>query len=253
MPYVTVRGIQLHYIQQGNGEPLLCLPGALGTGQSDFAPQVAELSAQYHIIAPDPRGYGQSRPPERDFPLDFLQRDADDMAALMSALGYPTFNLAGWSDGANTALLLTLAYAARVRRLIVWGGNSCVLPEDLALYENVRDLSTWSPRMRAPLEAIYGDSLQRLWSAWCDALHNIFHAGGELCRQRLSAIRCPTLILHGAQDPMVPDVHPRLLQEGIPQAQLQVFPEGKHNIHLRYAQEFNRLVHAFLQTTPPAV
>ena len=253
MPYVEVRGMQLYYEAQGRGEPLLCLPGALGTGRTDFGPQLAGLAAHLQVIAPDPRGYGQSRPPRRDFPLDFFQRDAEDMAALMTALGHPTFNVAGWSDGANSALLLALTYPERVARLIVWGGNARVLAEDIARFERVRDLSTWSPRMRESLEAIYGEELQALWHAWCDAMQAIFHAGGEICSQRLHLIRCPTFVLHGAQDPMVPAVHPQLLQARIPQAHLHVFPAGKHNIHLRYAEAFNQLVLAFLQETPAAV
>lgn len=247
MPYVQVRGTRLYYVARGTGEPLLCLPGALGTGESDFAPQLATLSSHFRVIAPDPRGYGRSRPPERDFPLHFLQRDADDMAALMTALGHPSFYLAGWSDGANTALLLTISAPQRVQRLVVWGGNSCVLGEDLVCYEDLRDIATWSPRMRTSVEALYGASLQTLWSAWCDTMQAIFLDGGEVCRQRLPRIQCPTLILHGAQDPLVPAVHPQLLHDGIPQARLSIFPEGKHNIHLRYAEEFNRQVQAFLQ------
>jgi valacyclovir hydrolase len=171
------------------------------------------------------------------------------MAALMTALGHQTFNLAGWSDGANSAMLLAIAYPERVRRLVIWGGNSYFMAEDIEGYERVRDLSTWSPRMREKLEAIYGDDLQRLWSAWCDALQTIFRAGGEVCSQRLHLIRCPTFILHGARDPLVPGIHPRLLQQGIPEARLHVFPEGRHNIHLQYASEFNLLVHDFLQET----
>jgi valacyclovir hydrolase len=253
MPEVTVRGVQFHYESHGSGEVLLCLPGALGTGESDFAPQLAELARYYRVIAPDPRGYGRSRPPERDFPVDFFQCDADDMAALMMALGHTTFNLAGWSDGANSSLLLAITYPQRVRRLVLWGGSCYVAAEDLVANEHVRDLATWSPRMRASLEAIYGEQLQALWHAWCDVLQAIFRAGGEICQQRLPLIRCPALILHGAQDPLVPDFHPKLLHNGIANAQLHVFPDGKHNIHLRYASAFNRLVYQFLQETAAAV
>ena len=37
----------------------------------------------FTIIGWHPRGYGYSRPPLRDWPLDFLSRDADDAAAFM--------------------------------------------------------------------------------------------------------------------------------------------------------------------------
>jgi hypothetical protein len=54
MSEVTVRGVQFHYESRGSGEVLLCLPGALGTGESDFAPQLEELARYYRGIAPEP-------------------------------------------------------------------------------------------------------------------------------------------------------------------------------------------------------
>ena len=39
------------------------------------------------MVAFDPRGYGKSIPPRRDFPADFFVRDANDAAALMKTLG----------------------------------------------------------------------------------------------------------------------------------------------------------------------
>ena len=106
MPYVTARGQKFHYERQGSGEPLLLIPGALGAGQKDFHHQIDGLSTEFTVVAPDPRGYGKSRPPMRDFPEDFLERDAHDMVALMSGLGYSSFFAGGWSDGGNSALLL---------------------------------------------------------------------------------------------------------------------------------------------------
>jgi len=54
------------------------------------------------------------------------------------------------------------------------------------------------------------------------------------------------LILHGARDPLVPSLHPEAIHRGIAGSRLHIFPDGKHNIHLRYAEEFNAITHAFL-------
>ena len=97
----------MHIEQAGQGAPLLLIPGALGTGAGDFAGRIAWFAERhFHVVAPDPRGYGKSRPPERDYPLDFYRRDADDMLALMSGLGHGRFCVLGWSDGANVAAFL---------------------------------------------------------------------------------------------------------------------------------------------------
>jgi len=38
------------------------------------------------------------------------------------------------------------------------------------MYQATADLSTWSERMRLPLEAVYGDSLQAIWTAWNESM-----------------------------------------------------------------------------------
>lgn len=55
-----------------------------GSGKTDFAPQLQSLNKKrFTLVAWDPRGYGQSRPPDRDFPRDFFERDAKDAVDLM--------------------------------------------------------------------------------------------------------------------------------------------------------------------------
>jgi len=241
---------RLYYEERGSGPALLLLPGALGSALTDFGPQLDALSADFHVIAADPRGYGPKRSSERSFPLDFLQRDADDMADLMASLGIDTFFAAGWSDGATTAVLLTLSHPHCVNKLVIWGGNSFASLEDVALLDSVRSIDSWSPRMRSNLEAVYGGGLQDLWSRYCDAIAAIQRAGGEICRRRLHQIRCPTLVLHGDLDPLVPPIHPRVFREEIPGARYYSFPSGRHNIHLAQASEFNRVVREFLLESP---
>lgn len=248
MPYAQVRRINLYYEDRGQGQPLLLIAGALGTGQSDFGPQLEVLpGAGLRVIAPDPRGYGKSRPPAREFLLDFYERDAQDCAALMDAVGCNSYAVGGWSDGAIIGLLLTLKRPQQVAKLVIWGGNAYLTPDDIEAYEKTRFLSSWSPRVVEALRAIYGDELQDLWARWCDAQKAIYQAGGEVCRQRLHLIRCPTLILQGGKDPLVPNFHAAVLHQSIAGSRLHIFPNGKHNIHQTYAQEFNRMVVEFLQ------
>ena len=86
----VAEGVSLHCVTAGEapGKPaLLCFPGAMGTVETDFAPQLEALSDAFQVVSFDPRGYGQSRPPSRTFPTGFYERDADDAAELMRQLG----------------------------------------------------------------------------------------------------------------------------------------------------------------------
>lgn len=85
---IQVNGVEIHYEVAGqSNHVVLCLPGALGSTQSDFGPQLNGLKDEFTVIAFDPRGYGKSIPPKRDFPADFFVRDANDATALMKTLG----------------------------------------------------------------------------------------------------------------------------------------------------------------------
>lgn len=80
----------------------------------------------------------------------------------------------------------------------------------------MRDLSKWSDRMKAPLIEIYGEQLlQKMWYEWCDIISDLFKEGGNICKQHLPAITCPTLIVHGDKDVMIAAEHPNFLKSNI--------------------------------------
>lgn len=247
MPGIAVPGLAMHYEKVGQGRPLLLIPGALGTGAGDFPGQIDWFARRgFEVIAPDPRGYGRSRPPERDYPLDFYHRDAADMFALMSDLGRERFSIIGWSDGGNIAVIMAAERPERVMKLVVFGGQSFLTPEEITAFNNIRKISAWSPRAAEAMRAVYGDGLDALWDRYVTGQEALFNAGGDLYRPLLANVKCPTFVLHGAKDPLTPGLHAEAIYRGIACSRLHLFPEGRHNIHLRYADEFNSLVHAFL-------
>jgi len=238
---------RLHFEREGQGSPLLLIPGALGTGAGDFPAQLGWFAERgFQVITPDPRGYGRSRPPERDFPPDFYQRDAQDMFALMAGLGHRRFSIMGWSDGANVAAIMAAQGPAQVERLVVFGGQSFLTAEEITAFNSIRKISAWSPRAAEAMRAVYGEALDGLWDRYVDGQVALFEAGGDLYRERLADIHCPAFVLHGALDPLVPAFHAQAIHRGIAGSRLHIFPEGKHNIHMRYADQFNALTHAFL-------
>lgn len=62
----------------------ILVSSATGSTRTDFEPQLKSLNKErFTVVGWDPRGYGQSRPPDRDFPPDFFERDAKDAVDLM--------------------------------------------------------------------------------------------------------------------------------------------------------------------------
>lgn len=149
-------------------------------------------------------------------------------------MGFKKYSLIGWSDGGISSMIAAAKYPDEVQKLVVWGSSAYVLPEEIEIYESlyghhsfkalfpawsileIRNIDNWSKRMSEPLIAMYGrDGFQEMWSGWCDALKAIHEAGGNICKDLLQNIKCPTLIIHGDKDPMVLPEHPQYLLKHI--------------------------------------
>ncbi|XP_023390410.1 valacyclovir hydrolase isoform X2 [Pteropus vampyrus] len=251
---VAVNGVHLHYQQTGEGEhAVLLLPGMLGlegSGETDFQPQIKNLNKKlFTVVAFDPRGYGHSRPPDRDFPVDFFERDAKDAVDLMKTLKFKKVSLLGWSDGGITALIAAAKHPSYIHKMVIWGANAYVTEEDEVIYQSIRDVSKWSEKIRKPLETLYGyDYLAKTCEKWVDGINQFKHLpDGNICRHLLPLVQCPTLIVHGEKDQLVPRFHADFIHEHVKGSRLHLMPGGKHNLHIRFANEFNKLAEDFLQ------
>lgn len=104
----------------GSGPPLLLLHGHPQTHVMWHlvAPRLAE---EHTVVAPDLRGYGESsKPPTRPDHEPYSKRAmARDAVALMRALGFDRFAVAGHDRGARVAYRLALDHPERVERLAV--------------------------------------------------------------------------------------------------------------------------------------
>ena len=248
---LLVNDVELFYEGKGCGNHvLLCIPGALGTTKSDFAPQMSYFGSheRFKVCAFDPRGYGNSRPPERKFlgRSTFIE-DAKDGKGLMDALGVTKFSVLGWSDGAMSAIILASKFPECVTSVVAWGANAFIGEEDVKAYKEGKDLSKWEPHLREPWEAEYGkEGAQKLWGSWVEMTEEIYHDGGNICEDYLGSVKCPTLLLHGMKDPWIPNYHPTDMKKGIPDCTVYYFPNGDHDIHLNQADKFNEVVENFL-------
>ncbi|XP_039750363.1 valacyclovir hydrolase-like isoform X2 [Pararge aegeria] len=241
---------EINYVKVGNGNHnVLCAPGALGTIWSEFNHQIEGFNRdKFSLIVWDPPGYGKSYPPEKNFSVDFLEKDADMAYELMKVLQIPKFSLLGFSDGGITSLILAAKYPDAVNKLVVWGANSFILPAELEAYKKIKDVNKWSKRLVEPMIEIYGkERFAKYWANWVDAMDAIYQANnGDICSHQLKNIKCPTYILYGEKDPMVDQVHVSHLHTHIEGSRIHLYPEGKHHIHLKYAEDFNKRVQEFL-------
>ena len=117
--YVTVNDVQLHYVDGGSGQPLICLPGWPQTWYS-FHPVAAELAKHYRVIILDIRGMGSSEKPAAGYDKKTM---AQDVYALMQLLNLPRVSILGHDIGGMVAMSFAFNYAAATDKVILLDGG----------------------------------------------------------------------------------------------------------------------------------
>jgi len=119
---VHANGIDIHYLEQGEGDTLVLLHGGmvstnpLWTGVPiGYASHMEALAAHFRVIAPDTRGGGRTPHGEGPMTFDVL---ADDVAALIEALGLERPAVAGFSEGGITATILGIRHPDAVSAVV---------------------------------------------------------------------------------------------------------------------------------------
>jgi pimeloyl-ACP methyl ester carboxylesterase len=113
--HVLVNGVDYYYEIHGNGEPMLLLHGGLGSIDM-FAPVLPAFAKARTVIAVDLQGHGRSSLGNRPIRVQDM---ADDMAEILTQLGYDEVDAVGYSLGAGVATHLSVRHPERVRRLVI--------------------------------------------------------------------------------------------------------------------------------------
>jgi non-heme chloroperoxidase len=114
---ISVRGIELHYIEQGQGEPLILLHGGQGDYRS-WDPQVKAFSQKYRVISYS-RRYNYPNNNRLTATNHSAVIEAEDLAAFIRELKLGRVHLVGTSIGAFTALVLAVKHPEMVRSLVL--------------------------------------------------------------------------------------------------------------------------------------
>lgn len=241
--HLEVNGARLWYAEWGAGRPgtpVLLLHG--GYGNSSYYGHLIRLlvARGYHVVAVDSPGHGRST--RSDAPLTYHLM-ADDVVALLEALGIPKVSLVGWSDGGVTGLDLAIHHPERLERLFAFGANADV--------SGLRDGVDKDPVFGAYLARVRGE-YRRLsptpagWEAFDAAMNTMWSTLPAYTAEELRAIHVPTTIADGEFDEGIRPEHLRYLADTIPGARLVILPRLSHFAMLQDPAAFGAAVLAFL-------
>jgi pimeloyl-ACP methyl ester carboxylesterase len=121
--FAHANGIEIYYVEAGQGEPLVLLHGGVVTTNPiwagapvAYASHMTELAHHFRVIAPDTRGCG--RTPNASGETIIYRLLADDVVALIDALGLDRPALCGFSDGGITAMVVGIRHPDAARAIV---------------------------------------------------------------------------------------------------------------------------------------
>ncbi len=114
--FVTSDGVRLHYVDEGQGAPVLCLAG-LTRNSLDFTYLMTHMG-DYRVLRMDYRGRGQSEYPD-DFMSYNILREGQDAVELMDHLGLDRVTIIGTSRGGLIAMALSVTNPDRLKAVVL--------------------------------------------------------------------------------------------------------------------------------------
>ncbi len=267
MPTAPINGHHLYYETIGQGPPLLYIHGGFGGLGTTVAPRdhawARALTDAYTFIHYDRRSSGRSDFPAADYDIATLAADARE---LLRHLEVERAVVMGDSAGGPVALVFALAYPDAIRGLVLAETGARLLggqfaerirarvellrregPE--AAYEARRQeggVGLGERERWFTLPPEHTERLAREQQAVLECLRATTRAervrwyAGELRNYaayldldldpRLGEVHCPTLVLHGNSDNLIPYELGRRLAKGIAGAELVAIPGADHGV-----------------------
>jgi 3-oxoadipate enol-lactonase len=255
---VKANGIHMNCMVEGPpSAPIITLSHSLATDLGMWEPQMEVLKARYRVLRYDTRGHGGSDAPEEPYSLDQL---ADDVHDLLQAFEIEQTHFMGLSMGGMIAQAFALKHPGMLRSLILCDTMS-QLPHDAGPVwgERIRVAETqgMEPHVEPTIERWFTKPFRT--SPAADRVRAMIRATpprgyvgcsraimGLNMTERLPAIRLPTLIIVGEQDPGTPVPASQAIHEKIKGSKLVILKSAAHLSNIEQSEAFNEAVISFL-------
>ncbi len=258
---IKVRDFYMEHEDLGTRIPLLFIHG-YPLNRTIWDAQVNELSDIARTLAPDLRGHGGSDPVPGPYPVDLL---ADDLSAFLDALRVTQpVVLCGLSMGGYVSFAFYRKYPERVAALILTATRSGADSSEGKANREKAMATAQEKGVGAIVESVLPKMLSpKTYPARPDLVARVKAIMestslegvlGDLAglhdrpdsTPTLAQIDKPTLILHGADDQLIPPSEAGAMHTGIKGSQLKIMPEAGHLLNMERSGIFNEAIREFV-------
>ena len=247
MPFVRSNNARIYYEVRGTDGPPLVLIRGFGNTLCSWNGLDADLAGDHCVVLMDNRGVGRSSSPGGTYTVSTM---ADDVAAVIDAVGLGPAHVFGTSLGGMIAQELAIRHPERVRSLVLAASTpgrefgvpirrrglmtlalSTVLPPRMRA--SVAGLATLSSKIRRERRKQVMSRAAAI-SASPTPLRGLIGQAGAVLRHRagtrLRSVSIPTLVVHGKADKLIDCKNADILVDLIPRARLELWSGHGHDL-----------------------
>jgi pimeloyl-ACP methyl ester carboxylesterase len=266
--FVTVNGKKVHYVEAGNGPPIILIHGFFYHTVM-WKKNIHALSEKFKVYAIDLWGWGYSeRLNENEYSIE---RYGKQIVGFINALNIKKATLVGQSMGGGISVYVAAHYPERVDRLILV--DPSVIPYPMTTIGRIYQLPFIGEFMNSiPGDALMKNNIRTIW------FYDKNKASDEYCREvllpfcikgsyagmmfilrhvlkepyvereanLLANMAIPTLIIHGREDKAIPLDRSQKLNDLWKISKLVIIDKAGHSPHEEYPDKFNKLAIKFL-------
>lgn len=231
--YVKSGSANIYYqiFGENNRDTLILLHGN-GESSRNFKNLIPLLSDKYKVLAIDSRGHGKSDFGGNQLSLGTM---AVDLVNIIEKLGLEKVNIAGFSDGANIAMLTAIKNSELINKIVLIGGNynfwgfkpSAAVMIALGYYCSVL--------------GSFADSRNKLNKEY----FSLMFKEPNIKRETLKYIKAPALVINGNRD-MIKLSHAKAIADTIPDASIKIV-KGDHFWIYRNPDEACKIIKNFIK------
>jgi pimeloyl-ACP methyl ester carboxylesterase len=277
--------LKVHQLCGGHGSPVLFIHGLGSSSYMEWRFNLEPAARRHRVFAPDLPGFGRSEKPRERYGIAYFTRFID---RYMESRGLRSAAVVATSLGGRVALELALAHPKRVSKLVLINslglGRPAVhltyglitLPRvGEAVMRAARSALSWAPasmirRVAARYQGSSADLERTMDDEYLGHLRELYAAEGYHdaylatlrslvnpkalfdneydVSDRLTDLKVPVQLIWGVADPLFPVAHATRAHALIPDCRLALIEGAGHTPQAERPEEFNRVLHAFLQS-----